>query len=812
MKFDIKGMSCAACSQRIENSVKKLPSVEYCSVSLMTNSMTVSGNITSDEIIKAVEKAGYQAFLKGENTKQSNTNNESDDIKRRILLSLIFLIPLMYISMGYNMFFFPLPYVLKINPLAIAIIQYILSAIILLINKKFFINGFKGLIKKAPNMDTLVALGSSASFIYSTAQIFYMSYLYISGDFSAAGSLLHDLYFESAAMILTLISIGKMLESRSKKKTFDAVDALGKLAPQTAVIIRDGKEVSISVSDMKKDDVFLVRPGEGIPADGRIIEGFTTVNESALTGESIPVDKTTGDIVSQATINLSGFIKCQALKVGEETLFSQIIKSVNDTAATKAPIARVADKISGIFVPFILIISLITFIIWALVGKDIGFSLARAISVLVISCPCALGLATPVAITVGCGMGAKMGILFKNAQALEYTGKIKTVAFDKTGTLTKGEPKVTDIFTFGYTEEDFLSYAYSLELKSEHPLAKAICTYAKEKNIKLIESDNFELLPGSGVKAKINDKTIFGGNLKFILQKTTIDFQIKEIISSLSEEGKTPLLFLNENMLMGIIAVQDELREDSCFAINELKKLGIKTAIITGDNGKTAMAIKNKINADEVYSEVLPSQKAEIVKALSKNGKIAMIGDGINDAPALVAADVGIAIGAGTDIAIESSDVILINNSLTNVIRLIKLSKKTLKIIYENLFWAFIYNILGIPLAAGIFIPVTGWKLSPMFGAMAMSISSFIVVINALRLYNTKNKKEKTKMEITMKIEDMMCMHCEARVKKVLEACDGVTEALVSHEKNLAIVKTNKEIPFDTLKAIVENEGYKVIE
>ncbi len=810
MEFDIKGMSCAACSKRIEDAVNKIPAVETCSVNLITNSMTVSGNVETCEIIKAVENAGYEASLKGEIKKEVKEYDESYEIKKRILVSLIFLVPLMYMSMGYNMFSCPLPYFLKTNPIAIALTQFVISSVILMINKKFFISGFKGLIRKAPNMDTLVAIGSSASFVYSTWQIFYMSSLYISGDFTTANKLLHNLYFESAAMILVLISVGKMLESRSKKKTLDAINSLNKLTPKTAVIIEDGKETTIPISDMKKGHIFVVRPGESIPADGVITEGFTSVNESALTGESIPIDKISGDSVSQATVNLSGFIKCKAVMVGEETLFSQIIKAVNDSAGTKAPIARVADKISGIFVPFILAISLITFIIWLILDMEFSFALTRAISVLVISCPCALGLATPVAITVGCGMGAKMGILFKNAQALEYTGKIKTVAFDKTGTLTKGKPKVTDIITFDIEEEKLLSYAYSLEIKSEHPYAKAICMYAKEKNTGLISSENFEMLPGSGVKATINNETVYGGSFKFISQKTDIDNNKKELVSALADAGKTPLFFIKENKLLGIIAVQDELRQESICAIKELKKFGIKTVIITGDNEKTATVIKNKVMTDSVYSEVLPTKKAEIIRELSKDGKIAMVGDGINDAPALMAADVGIAIGTGTDIAIDSSDVLLINNNLTNIIKLIKLSRKTLKIIYENLFWAFIYNILGIPLAAGVFIPITGWELTPMFGAMAMSISSVTVVTNALRIYN--NKKEKKKMEITMKIEGMMCMHCEARVKKVLEAYDGVTEAIVSHEKNLATIKADKDIPFETLKAIVENEGYKVID
>ncbi len=810
MQFDIKGMSCAACSKRVEDAVNKIPLVETCSVNLITNSMTVSGNVEVGEIIKAVEKAGYEASLKGETKKETKKSNESVEIKKRILLSLFFLIPLMYMSMGYNMFSFPLPYFFKTNPLAIALTQFILSAVILIINKKFFLNGFKGLIKKAPNMDTLVALGSFASFVYSISQVFCMSSFYVAADFTSAMMLLHNLYFESAAMILVLISMGKMLEAGSKKKTLDAVNSLKKLTPETAVIIKDGKEITIPINDMKKGDIFVIRPGESIPADGIITEGFTSVNESALTGESIPVDKNTGDTVSQATLNLSGFIKCEAVTVGEETLFSQIIKAVNDSAGTKAPIARIADKISGIFVPCILGVSLITFIIWMILDMEFSFALTRAISVLVISCPCSLGLATPVAITVGCGMGAKMGILFKNAQALEYTGKIKTVAFDKTGTLTKGKPKVTDIITFDYNEKDFLSYAYSLEIKSEHPYAKAICQYAEEKNSSIKKSDDFEILPGNGVKATINNETVYGGSFKFISQKADIEDNKKELVYKLAEAGKTPLFFIKENKLLGIIAVEDELRDNSISAIKELKKIGIKTVIITGDNEKTATAIKNKVKADEVYSEVLPVNKADIIRELSKSGKVAMVGDGINDAPALVSADVGIAVGTGTDIAVDSSDVLLINNNLSNIVSLISLSKKTLKIIYENLFWAFIYNILGIPLAAGVFIPITGWELTPMFGAMAMSISSITVVTNALRIYNIK--KEKKKMEITMKIEGMMCMHCEARVKKVLEAYDGVTEATVSHEKNLAVIKMNKELSFEELKTIIENEGYKVIQ
>ena len=810
MDFDIKGMSCAACSSKIEKEVKKLSGVEACAVNLMANSMKVTGTATKEEIIEAVIKAGYDASLKGEKPKKEAV--KGDNIKSRIISSAVFLILLMYMAMGHNMLGLPLPRALINNPLANALIQLILSSIILLINKSFFIKGFLGLIHRAPNMDTLVALGSGASFIYSIAEIFYMSHLYTLGNISLAHMRLHNLYFESAAMILVLISVGKMLEAKSKSRTMDAINSLNKLTPQKAVIIRDGKEITVPISEIKKDDIFIVKPGEGIPADGVIIEGFTSVNESALTGESIPVDKIEGDEVRQATINHSGFIKCRALKVGEDTLFSQILKTVNDAAATKAPIARTADKISGIFVPVVLTISFITFIIWMISGKEIVFSLARAISVLVISCPCALGLATPVAITVGSGMGAKMGILFKNAKALEYTGKIKTVAFDKTGTLTKGEPRVTDIIPLTENEDDFLIHAYSLEAKSEHPLGNAVCKYAKEKKIEITESSDFEILPGSGLKGIIKGNTIYGGSFKFISGMIDISEDTKKIIEDLSDSGKTPLLFTKNETLMGIIGVSDEIRKESKATIEKLKSLGIKTVIITGDNHKTANAVKALVDADEVYSEVLPSDKANIIKSLSKNGKIAMVGDGINDSPALISADIGIAVANGSDIAIDSADILLINNNMENLPKLIMLSKKTLKIIYENLFWAFIYNIIGLPLAAGLFIPITGWELSPMFGALAMSLSSFSVVTNALRIYNFKDKKkEKKKMEITMKIEGMMCMHCEARVKKVLEGIDGVSEAIVSHEKDQAIVKMTREIPFEELKAIIENEGYKVI-
>lgn len=816
MEYNISGMSCAACSQRVEKAVSSLPNVESCTVNLLTNSMNVSGTATDQEIIDAVIKAGYSASKKGESDnnfkKEETRSDETKALKRRIVSSLFFLVILMYFSMGNTMFGLPLPEFLSKNPLAICLIQMLLAIIVMIINKKFFISGFKGILNKSPNMDSLVALGSFSSFAYSLCILFYMTQLYVEGNITLANHQLHEVYFESAAMILTLITVGKTLESVSKKKTTDAINSLINLAPKTATVVRNGKEMVIPVKDIIKGDIFLVKPGESIPADGVIIEGHSAVNESALTGESIPVDKEIGDLVSQSTINEYGFLKCEAQKVGEETLFSKIIKTVNDASSSKAPIAKVADKVSGIFVPIVIIIAIITFFVWLGLGESVGFSLARAVSVLVISCPCALGLATPVAIMVGNGVGAKHGILFKNAQALEYTGKIKIIALDKTGTITKGKPEVTDIIPFSTNKEELLKYAYSLELKSEHPLAKAIIKKAQEDNITHFESEDFKILPGNGLSATINENKVYGGNLKFIEKFISADDKILNKANELSENGKTPLFFSKENVLLGIIAVTDTIREDSFFAIKELKQMGIKTVMLTGDNIKTALAVKKQVLVDEVIADVLPNDKASKILNLKSYGKTAMVGDGINDAPALISSDVGIAIGGGTDVAIETSDVVLLKNSLSDIPKLIKLSKKTLKIIHQNLFWAFIYNIIGIPLAAGVFIPFFNLKLNPMFGALAMSLSSFCVVTNALRLNNIKfSKKEKKKMEVKMNIEGMMCMHCEARVKKCLEEIDGVSEAIVSHEQNSATIKTTKEIPFDTLKKTVEAQGYKVI-
>lgn len=817
MEFDVLGMSCAACSQRVEKAVSSLPNVDKCSVNLLTNSMNVSGTASDEEIIEAVIKAGYDAKKKGESnntlSKEEKVSGETKTLKNRIFSSLIFLVILMYFSMGHTMFGFPLPESLEKNPLAICLIQMILTIIVMIINKKFFISGFKGILNKSPNMDSLVALGSFSSFLYSTCILFYMTDLYIKGNFILANHQLHEVYFESAAMILTLITVGKTLESISKKKTTDAVNSLINLAPKTATVIRHGKELIISANDIIKGDIFIVKPGESIPADGIIIEGHSSVNESALTGESIPVDKEIGDLVSQSTINEHGFLKCEAQKVGNETLFSKIIKTVNDASSSKAPIAKVADKVSGIFVPVVIIIAIITFIVWIIYGKSIGFSLARAVSVLVISCPCALGLATPVAIMVGNGIGAKQGILFKNAQALEYTGKIKIIALDKTGTITNGKPEVTDIIPFLATKEELLKYAYSLEIKSEHPLAKAIIKKAQENNIANYESEDFKIFPGNGLLATINGNKVYGGNLKFTQKFISIDDNIIKKANELSDNGKTPLFFVKDDTFLGIIAVTDTIKEDSFSAIKELKEMGIKTVMLTGDNIKTALAVKKQILVDEVIADVLPNDKAKEILNLKSYGKTAMVGDGINDAPALISSDVGIAIGGGSDIAIDTSDVVLLKNSLSDIPKLIKLSKKTLKIIHQNLFWAFIYNIIGIPLAAGVFIPIFNLKLNPMFGALAMSLSSFCVVTNALRLnkINLNNKKEKKKMEIKMNIEGMMCMHCEARVKKCLEEIDGVTEAIVSHEANTATIKTSKEISFETLKSVLEAQGYKVL-
>ncbi len=820
-KYDVFGMSCAACSARVKKAVEKIEGVEECSVNLLTNSMTVGGDVPSNVIVEAVEKIGYGAApiyeSKKAETKQSDkANNRSDEMSaliKRLVFSLVFLSVLMYISMGHVMWGAPLPSFLSNNPLAMGLLQLLLTSVIMVINQKFFINGFKGLVHRAPNMDTLVSIGAASAFIYSTVLLFMMT---ADTDHTS----LHGLYFESAAMVLTLITLGKMLESRAKGKTTNAIKGLMALTPKNAVVERDGEEITVPVEKVSVGDIFVVRPGENIPVDGIVIEGVSTVDESALTGESIPVDKTKGSYVSAATINKSGIIRCEAKRVGEDTTLSQIIKIVNDASASKAPIAKIADKVSGIFVPIVMLISVITFISWMIFSDNgFGFALARAISVLVISCPCALGLATPVAIMVGSGVGAKNGILFKTATSLEITGRSKTVALDKTGTVTEGHPKVTDIIPAeGITEEQLLEMAVSIEQNSEHPLGKAIVDFAKEKNIFLKKVENFENVPGSGIKAVYEQRTLYGGNIEFLKQNTTIGENIEQQAKILSEQGKTPLFFGTNDIFFGIIAVADTLRDDSISAIAELKRLGIKTVMLTGDNERTAKAIANEAGIDTVYANIKPNEKENIIRELQKNGRVCMVGDGINDAPSLTSADVGIAIGSGTDIAIDSADVVLIKSSIFDVVKAIKLSRRVIKKIYENLFWAFGYNIIGIPLAAGLFIPLLDWELDPMFGAATMSISSFLVVSNALlinfvNLNTTKKLKKKKgikKMKKTIYIEGMMCMHCEARVKKILEGIEGIEAAQVSHEKGTAVVTIASNVSDDTLKSSIESDGYKV--
>ena len=829
-QYDVKGMSCAACSSRVEKAVSKLEGVSLCSVSLLTNSMTVEGTATSEEIINAVNKAGYSASLKGAVQEGVATNKadfkdtQTPKIIRRLIASLVFLIPLMYVSMGHMMWDFPLPPFLSGNHIAIGLLQLILTAIVMVINQKFFISGFKGVINKAPNMDTLVALGSGTAFVYSTYTLFAMTQAQLNGDMALVNSCMHELYFESSAMILTLITVGKMLEARSKGKTTNALKNLMDLSPKTATLLVDGEEIEVPIENVKKGDIFIVRPGENIPVDGTIIDGSTAVDESALTGESIPVDKVKGDMVSSATINSSGYIRCEATRVGENTTLSQIIKMVSDASASKAPIAKIADKVSGVFVPAVITIAIITAIIWLFVGESVGFALARAISVLVISCPCALGLATPVAIMVGSGVGAKNGILYKTAVSLESSGRIKIVALDKTGTITKGEPVVTDILPNQVTEEELLSIAYSLENKSEHPLAKAINQKAESLGLTARETDDFRIYAGNGLYAEINSEKLYGGNLKFISEKAEIPQSVRFKAEKFADEGKTPLFFTKDKKLLGVIAVADVIKEESPKAVKELQNMGVRVVMLTGDNRKTAQAIGRQVGVDEVIADVLPEGKEAVIKELKSQGEVAMVGDGINDAPALTSADLGIAIGAGSDIAIESADVVLMKSSLSDVPATLRLGRATLKNIHENLFWAFIYNVIGIPLAAGVFISVLGWQMNPMFGAAAMSLSSFCVVSNSLRLnfvkvHSTKRDrkikskvKEKKQMEITLKIEGMMCPHCEARVKKVLEELEGVTLVVPSHEKGTAVVTMEKEIPYATLKSTVENQGYTVIE
>lgn len=822
-QFDVTGMSCAACSSRVEKAVSGLGGVTSCSVNLLTNSMAVEGTASEAEIIGAVRKAGYGAALKGKTGKESENDNEFRDtetsaLKKRLIASIGFLAILMYVSMGHVMWGWYLPETLSENHIAIGLLQMLLSATVMVINQKFFINGFKGIIHKSPNMDTLVALGSGSSFIWSVYALFAMTAAQMRGDFSAVHEYMHEFYFESAAMILTLITVGKMLEARSKGKTTDALRSLMKLAPKTATVIRNGKETVLSVSEVKKGDIFIVRSGESIPVDGIVTEGTAATDESALTGESIPVDKSSGDTVSAATINKSGYIKCEATRVGEDTTLSQIIKMVGDAAATKAPIAKIADKVSGVFVPVVIAIAVITTAIWLIAGENFAFSLARGISVLVISCPCALGLATPVAIMVGNGVGAKNGILFKNAVSLEEAGRLNIIALDKTGTITEGKPKVTDIIPDGVTENELLQIAYSLEKKSEHPLAGAIIQKAEETGISSAETENFSVFAGNGLKAEISGDKIIGGNLKFISGNASVSDKLKKDADILSENGKTPMFFAKNGKSIGIIAVADTLKNDSPEAIKNLRNMGMRVVMLTGDNEKTAKAIGKQAGIDEVIASVLPDGKEAVIRNLQKQGKVAMVGDGINDAPALTRADIGIAIGAGTDIAIDAADIVLMKNRLTDVAAAITLSRATLRNIRQNLFWAFIYNIIGIPLAAGVFIPILGWELNPMFGAAAMSLSSFCVVSNALRLNFTKiynetkiKSKENIIMKKTMKIEGMMCGHCEARVKKVLEAIPEVEIAQVSHETDTAVVTLSSPLADEVLKNTVEAQDYKVI-
>ena len=814
-QYNVTGMSCASCVARVEKAVNKVDGVTSCSVNLLTNSMSVDGDVKSIDVISAVEKAGYGASLKGNSSKENKSSDEplkdteTPKLKKRLFSSLVFLLLLMYISMGHMMWGFPLPSVLANNHIAMGLIQLLLTGIIMVINQKFFVSGFKALIHRSPNMDTLVALGAGASFIYSVYALFAMTNAQVNNDMSLVMKYMDEFYFESAGMILTLITLGKMLESYSKGKTTNAIKGLMNLAPKKATILVDNVEKVVPIEEVKIGDIFVVKPGENIPVDGVVIEGESAVNESALTGESIPIDKTVGDNVSGATVNQSGFIKCKATKVGEDTTLSQIIKMVSDASATKAPIAKVADKVSGVFVPIVISIAVVTIIVWLLCGAIFGNALVRGISVLVISCPCALGLATPVAIMVGNGVGAKNGILFKNATSLETTGKISYVLLDKTGTITNGTPVVTDIIpSENYTENDLLSYASSLESKSEHPLAKAVVQKAIDSNIKTLDTTDFKSLTGNGVSAKINGKTIVGGSVKHISSIANIDENIIKQADELATKGKTPLLFVMDNRLLGIIAVADVVKSDSPKAIKELQNMGIKVVMVTGDNEKTAQAIAKESGVDEVIAGVLPDGKEKVVTQYKEKGMVAMVGDGINDAPALTRADIGIAIGAGTDVAIDSADIVLMKSKLTDVSGAIRLSRGTLRNIHENLFWAFIYNVIGIPLAAGVWIPIFGWTLSPMFGAAAMSLSSFCVVTNALRLNflnirsskrdrkikNKTNKKEKNTMTTTLKINGMMCPHCEATVKTALESIDGVTSAEVSHESGTAVVTLSKEV------------------
>lgn len=840
-QYNVTGMSCAACSSRVEKAVAKVPGVKSVSVSLLTNSMGVEGTAPAEAVIKAVEEAGYGASLKGAEQKQSASARLAEDeealkdhetpvLKRRLIWSLGFLAVLMYFSMGHSMFGWPLPAFFDGNPVGIGMVQMVLAFIVMLINKKFFVNGFKGIVHGTPNMDTLVALGSAASFVYSLSALFLMTGAQARGDMAGAAAYMKEFYFESASMILTLITVGKMLEAKSKGRTTDALKSLMKLAPKTATLIRDGKETTVPIDQVRVGDLFAVRPGENVPVDGVIVEGSSALNESALTGESIPVDKTAGDKVSAATVNQSGYLKCRASRVGEDTTLSQIIKMVSDAAATKAPIAKVADKVSGIFVPTVIGIAALTIAVWMILGRDFGFALARGISVLVISCPCALGLATPVAIMVGNGMGAKNGILFKTAASLEATGRTQIVALDKTGTITSGEPKVTDIVPAGdISERELLTSACALENKSEHPLARAVMARSADEKIDPAEVSDFKALPGNGLSAVLNGDVLLGGSLKFISSQTSVSDAMKQKADELAQQGKTPLLFVRGGKFIGIIAVADTIKEDSPQAVKELQNMGIRVVMLTGDNERTAKAIGAQAGVDQVVAGVLPDGKEAVIRELQKKGRTAMVGDGINDAPALTRADIGIAIGAGTDIAIDAADVVLMNSRLSDVPAAVRLSRATLRNIHENLFWAFFYNVIGIPLAAGAWISLLGWKMNPMFGAAAMSLSSFCVVSNALRLnfFNIRSakgdkrirpveldnltfEKEHGTMIKTLNVEGMMCGHCEARVKKALEAVEGVASAEVSHVKGTAVVTLTKDVDNKVLKDAVEAQDYKV--
>ncbi len=856
-QYIVTGMSCAACSARVEKAVSNVEGVTSCSVSLLTNSMGVEGDVSPAEVIAAVEAAGYGAASKAAEGGHKNEaakmpgeelleDKEMPILKRRLMMSLCFLLPLMYVSMGHMMWNWPVPGVFAGNHVAMGLFQLLFTTAVMIVNQKFFISGFKSLWHRAPNMDTLVALGAGASYVYSTYALFAMTDAQMRMDMDAVMAYMHELYFESAAMILTLITVGKMLEAHSKGKTTDALKSLMKLAPKTAVVVRDGMEQEVPVNQVRSGDIFVVRPGENIPVDGVVREGSSAVNESALTGESIPVDKEAGSQVSAATVNQSGYLRCEATRVGEDTTLSQIIQMVSDAAATKAPIAKIADKVSGVFVPTVISIAAVTIVIWLLAGSSLGFALARGISVLVISCPCALGLATPVAIMVGNGMGAKNGIMFKTAVSLEETGKTQIVALDKTGTITRGEPKVTDIMPEGsVSEEELLKMAYALERKSEHPLARAVTDLAQERGIGGNEVSDFQAVPGNGLCGRLGEEYLTGGNLDYIKKNASVSIEIEQKAVQLAEEGKTPLFFAKDGRLVGVIAVADVIKEDSPDAVKELQNMGIRVVMLTGDNERTARAIGRQAGVDEVIAGVLPDGKESVIRNLKSIGRTAMVGDGINDAPALTRADIGIAIGAGTDIAIDAADVVLMKSRLSDVPAAIRLSRATLRNIHENLFWAFFYNVIGIPLAAGVWYPLFGWKLNPMFGAAAMSLSSFCVVTNALRLNwfkmhdaskdkrlkrqivisnkekdmgreelpdsASQEKKEESAMTKTMKIEGMMCGHCEARVKKCLEALPQVDEAAVSHEAGTAVLTLNAEVADDVLKKTVEDQDYQVL-